>query len=211
MPKSSSKKCIWDSTDLWFFSPECFSLLFNSAMKFLCWCSIFWKFSPRCEIQNEYEIHGNEKSQNIEELATDMSPLKALLVTHFLSSSLHPVARTCMSSLSCLMVMPPLMPLRMTLCQTLRYQHSRYYLKTWEGSFNTAMNNGDWNLAFSETWGPPYDPHRWVATQYGSTSSISFDSPMYIFHSPLTPFFIGPRFFAINMPHFWCFILPLSL
>ena len=26
--------------------------------------------------------------------------------------------------------------------------------------FNTAMNNGDWNLAFSETWGPPYDPHR---------------------------------------------------
>ena len=26
--------------------------------------------------------------------------------------------------------------------------------------FNTAMNLGDWNLAFSETWGPPYDPHR---------------------------------------------------
>ena len=26
-------------------------------------------------------------------------------------------------------------------------------------AFNTAMNNGDWNLAFSETWGPPYDPH----------------------------------------------------
>ena len=27
-------------------------------------------------------------------------------------------------------------------------------------AFNTAMTSGDFNLAFSETQGPPYDSHR---------------------------------------------------
>ena len=30
--------------------------------------------------------------------------------------------------------------------------------------FNTAMVEGDFNLAFSETWGPPYDPHSYAAS-----------------------------------------------
>ena len=29
-------------------------------------------------------------------------------------------------------------------------------------AFNTAMVAGDFNLAFSETWGPPYDPHSYA-------------------------------------------------
>lgn len=28
--------------------------------------------------------------------------------------------------------------------------------------FNTAMTTGDFNMAFSETWGPPYDPHSYA-------------------------------------------------
>lgn len=28
--------------------------------------------------------------------------------------------------------------------------------------FNAAMVAGDFNLAFSETWGPPYDPHSYA-------------------------------------------------
>ena len=32
-------------------------------------------------------------------------------------------------------------------------------LKLEKDRFNDAKVNGDWNLAFSETWGPPYDPH----------------------------------------------------
>lgn len=28
--------------------------------------------------------------------------------------------------------------------------------------FNTAMTSGDFNMAFSETWGPPYDPHSYA-------------------------------------------------
>lgn len=34
-------------------------------------------------------------------------------------------------------------------------------------AFNEAMVNGDFNLAFSETWGPPYDPHSY-ATSWNS-------------------------------------------
>merc|ERR1719181_732434 len=30
--------------------------------------------------------------------------------------------------------------------------------------FNTAMVAGDFNLAFSETWGPPYDPHSYASS-----------------------------------------------
>lgn len=33
--------------------------------------------------------------------------------------------------------------------------------------FNSAMVSGDFNLAFSETWGPPYDPHSY-ATSWNS-------------------------------------------
>jgi len=33
--------------------------------------------------------------------------------------------------------------------------------------FNAAMVSGDFNLAFSETWGPPYDPHSY-ATSWSS-------------------------------------------
>ena len=32
--------------------------------------------------------------------------------------------------------------------------------KLQKDAFNTAMTSGDFNLAFSETQGPPYDPHR---------------------------------------------------
>ena len=27
-------------------------------------------------------------------------------------------------------------------------------------ALNTAMTSGNFNMAFSESWGPPYDPHR---------------------------------------------------
>jgi len=30
--------------------------------------------------------------------------------------------------------------------------------------FNTAMTTGNFNLCFSETWGPPYDPHTYAAS-----------------------------------------------
>ena len=30
--------------------------------------------------------------------------------------------------------------------------------------FNEAMVAGDFNMAFSETWGPPYDPHSYAAS-----------------------------------------------
>ena len=30
--------------------------------------------------------------------------------------------------------------------------------------FNKAMTSGDFNLAFSETWGPPYDPHSYASS-----------------------------------------------
>ena len=30
--------------------------------------------------------------------------------------------------------------------------------------FNAAMVSGDFNMAFSETWGPPYDPHSYAAS-----------------------------------------------
>ena len=30
--------------------------------------------------------------------------------------------------------------------------------------FNDAMVSGDFHLAFSETWGPPYDPHSYAAS-----------------------------------------------
>jgi hypothetical protein len=30
-------------------------------------------------------------------------------------------------------------------------------------SFNKAASSGDFNLIFSETWGPPYDPHSFTA------------------------------------------------
>mmetsp|Transcript_45546 Transcript_45546/g.142653 ORF Transcript_45546/g.142653 Transcript_45546/m.142653 type:complete len:651 (-) Transcript_45546:121-2073(-) len=30
--------------------------------------------------------------------------------------------------------------------------------------FNNAMTSGDFHLAFSETWGPPYDPHSYAAS-----------------------------------------------
>ena len=30
--------------------------------------------------------------------------------------------------------------------------------------FNKAMVDGDFHLAFSETWGPPYDPHSYATS-----------------------------------------------
>jgi ABC-type transport system substrate-binding protein len=32
--------------------------------------------------------------------------------------------------------------------------------------FNTAMTSGDYNLCFTETWGPPYDPHTQVSSWF---------------------------------------------
>ena len=31
-------------------------------------------------------------------------------------------------------------------------------------AFNKAMVDGDFNMAFSETWGAPYDPHAYAAS-----------------------------------------------
>ena len=33
-----------------------------------------------------------------------------------------------------------------------------------KADLNTAMTSGDFNLCFSETWGPPYDPHSYAAS-----------------------------------------------
>tara|TARA_B110000208_G_scaffold162960_1_gene199605 strand:+ start:328 stop:2226 length:1899 start_codon:yes stop_codon:yes gene_type:complete len=40
-------------------------------------------------------------------------------------------------------------------------------------AFNTAMTTGDFHLAFSETWGPPYDPHSY-AKSWGSPDEAYF-------------------------------------
>ena len=117
--------------------------------------------SPRCEIQNEYEIHGNEKSQNIEELATDTSPLKALLVY---ALPLLVAASGC-KNLHVKFIMldgdATLNAIEDDIVSNLTAINIHVTTSKLEKDpFNTAMNNGDWNLAFSETWGPPYDPHR---------------------------------------------------
>lgn len=47
-------------------------------------------------------------------------------------------------------------------------------------AFNTAMTSGDFNMAFSETWGPPYDPHSYA-------KSWSADEAHHTAHKGLPP------------------------
>lgn len=37
-----------------------------------------------------------------------------------------------------------------------------------KADFNTAMTSGDYNLCFTESWGPPYDPHSYAASWFVS-------------------------------------------
>ena len=46
-----------------------------------------------------------------------------------------------------------------------------------KADLNTAMTSGDFNLCFSETWGPPYDPHTFAA---------SFDTPDEAYYAALS-------------------------